>query len=125
MYIQGIRYGYVESLHHKDILWRGQYCCLGYLSQLCVTFRFRDRLMTSSVLIRIQLVHCHRIGLRKSTCGCINYITSALSVNSDRQIEIFINKSIIPSKGKIRLIVPYQLIIVDVNSAVFIIIFKY
>ena len=65
MYIQGIRYGYVESLHHKDILWRGQYCCLGYLSQLCVTFRFRDRLMTSSVLIRIQLVHCHRIGLKK------------------------------------------------------------
>ena len=28
MYIQGIRYGYVESLYHKDILWRGQYCCL-------------------------------------------------------------------------------------------------
>ena len=34
MYIQGIRYEYVESLHHKDILWRGQYCCLGYLFQL-------------------------------------------------------------------------------------------
>ena len=65
MYIQGIRYEYVESLHHKDILWRGQYCCLGYLFQLCVTFRFRYRLMTSSVLSRILLVHCHRIGLKK------------------------------------------------------------
>lgn len=121
MYIQGIRYGYVESLHHKDILWRGQYCCLGYLSQLCVTFRFRDRLMTSSVLIRIQLVHCHRIGLKKKHVRLhkLHYL------RIDRQIEIFINKSIIPSKGKIRLIVPYQLIIVDVNSAVFIIIFKY
>lgn len=125
MYIQGIRYEYVESLHHKDILWRGQYCCLGYLFQLCVTFRFRYRLMTSSVLSRILLVHCHRIGLKKSTCSCINYITSALSVNSDRQIEIFIDKGIIPSKGKVWLIVSYQLIIVDVNSAVFIVIFKY
>ena len=65
MYIQGIRYGYVESLHHKDILWRGQYCCPGLFVPALCDLPFPGSVDDFQRPNPDSASNCHRIGLKK------------------------------------------------------------